>query len=129
DLQVSERHEEGFAVRFLRGHNSWHAGVDGFAPGAIDEAIRLAARVHPRTPRPLPAFVPPPAPRRDPEVLLAAVANLGRALGPKAEIVLRRHERISRVIGPQIAGPEQRERFLSLGVRVGKLGWSTLLAP
>lgn len=128
-LEVEQRHEEGFAVRFLRGTSSWHATGDDFAPGALDEAIRLAARVHPRTPRPLAHWRPAAAPQRDLGPLLAAVERLGAEVSPQADIVLRRHERQSRVLGPQLAAPEQRERFLSLTIREGRVSYSGLFAP
>lgn len=128
-LESESRSEEGFAVRFLRGAGSWFACGDAFWPGVIDEAIRMAARVHPRTPRPLPAFVPPPAPPRDLDPLIAAVETLGAELGIRGRVQLRRHERSSRVLGAQLAGPEQRERFLSLAIEVDGARFSQLFAP
>jgi TldD protein len=125
--RTERRVEEGFALRLVRGHGSWVASRDGFEPGALDEALRIVARVHPRAPRPLPAWAPPQPPTRDLTEVLDLLATLSAAVGSKVRLRVRAHERWVRTLGPHVSGSEQRERFWSLTAQDAGVAMSLLV--
>ena len=121
------RHEEGMAVRLLRGGRTWLASRDSIDGDSFRSAVRQVARALPATAYPAPRFraVASPAPVEAPEVLAfpgAVQRQLERRyVGLPLRLTVRRHERRLRVIGSSLAADPQRERFYSC---VAELPWA-----
>jgi predicted Zn-dependent protease len=120
-------HEEGLAVRLLRGGRTWLAARDAVDAEAFQGAVRQVARALPATSYPAPRFrAARPAPAAEAPEVLAFPAAVKRHLerlyvGLPLRLTVRRHRRWTRVIGSRLAADPQQELFYSC---VAELPWA-----
>ncbi len=116
--------EQGLAVRLVRGGHSWLASRDSIDASSFQQAVRQVARALPAAS--YPGFrlevEPPRAPVEAGEVqrFPAAVQRLlkERLVGFPLRLTVRRHRRWLRVVGTELAGEPQSERFYSCQARM-----------
>ena len=113
---VRRRRERGLAARLVRGDRSWLASRDDDSPAELQAALRAVARA-------LPAALPSPEPLLDAaeepsdaepieELRLFRPARARAAQAARRvpyRLVVRRHERVSRVVTARTASPVERE--------------------
>ena len=112
--------DEGFAIRLLRGGNTWLATRDQIDRSLFAESLRQVARVMPAAPYPQPAlrigaFPPTDIPRqllRFPQSITREIRR--RLAGFPMRLQVRLHRRWVRVVGTQLAPEQQEEEFFSL---------------
>ena len=112
--------DEGFAIRLLRGGNTWLATRDQIDRSLFAESLRQVARVMPAAPYPQPAlrigaFPPTDIPRqllRFPQLITREIRR--RLAGFPMRLQVRLHRRWVRVVGTQLAPEQQEEEFFSL---------------
>jgi len=114
--------EEGFAVRLLRGGESFFASRDGVDGKAFAEAVRQVARALPSANYPEPALH---AGAWDEAAAAAQLAGLmefpalvarairARHVGFPLRLTVRRHRRAVAVVGARLAAAPEREVFYS----------------
>ncbi len=110
--------EEGFAVRLLRGAETFFASRDGIDGRAFADAVRQVARALPSASFPEPAL--PPEAWEDaaaPELAEfpghVARAIRARHVGFPLRLTVRRHRRAVAVVGARLAAAPEREVFYS----------------
>ncbi len=128
------RREEGFAVRLVRGPETWLAARDGITPADLADAVRQVARALPPAAYPEPAVevgpwpqAPGPAELADVPLAVSRAIRARHAAFP-LRLGVRRHRREIQVVGSTVVPKEERESFLSLA---GELPWGRwgMLAP
>ncbi len=120
--------EEGFALRLTRGEASWSASRDGLTPLALAAALRQVARALPRTPFSLPTPVLSGFPPLEVGAIglfpsLVAHKIRERRVGFPFSLKLHRHRRWLQVVGTQLVGELEQERYFSWEA---SLPWETL---
>ncbi len=131
---VRARHEEGLAIRLLRGSEAWMASVDGLSREGFAEALRRVARVQPRAGYPAPELTPSSAEASEPapEILHfpAAVRRVIREhhVAFRLRLTVRRHRRWRQVVGSRLAGGAELEVYYSFAARTAWGSFGGLLA-
>lgn len=112
--------DEGFAIRLLRGGETWLATRDEIARSSFADSLRQVARVMPTAPYPQPALrigtfaeiEVPPCLLHFPRRVTQGIRR--RLAGFPMRIELRLHRRWVRVVGTRVAPEQQAEEFSSL---------------
>jgi predicted Zn-dependent protease len=132
---VRLRREEGFAVRLVRGADTWLAARDGFSPRSFSEALRQVARVLPSAAYPEPRLeVGPwgPAPGADELAVMAELpSRVDRAVRARhvafpVRLTVRRHRRWLRLVTGSLVPEPESESFYSVAAEIPWGRWGTL---
>ena len=113
------RVESGFAVRFVRGAESWLAARDSISTEALLDGLRQVARAWPRVAFPTFHLEPPGVVDADRAPELAGFPGAvergvrSRHMAFPVRMRLRRHRRWLRVVGPRLVAEPQAESFYS----------------
>jgi len=128
------RREDGFAVRLVRGGQTWLAARDGLDPAAFSHALRQVARALPAAPYGEPSLGRAAPEGRPDAGELAAFIPLVRAAVRRHHAAFplhlspRRHRREVQVVGPRLVPALARERFYSVTAHLPWTSYGTLLA-
>jgi predicted Zn-dependent protease len=127
------KHEEGLAVRLVRGGSHWIAARDRIDAKSFKSALRQVARASPVAFYPVADFhlVPFPQPIEAPELFdfteVLDRAILGMHAAFPYQLTLTRHRRWSQVIGSALVAAPQRESFYSCRVELPWMHYGQVL--